>query len=312
MSVDSKILLETGTNELEVVEFFIEYEEHNGKKSSQSFGINVAKVREIIRLPQLTILPHLPKSVLGVFNLRDKIIPALDLSKYLYGKTNISDNKKMIIAEFNKMSCGFLVNDVYRIHRISWTQIESPDAMQEFDSQNSTIIGIIKFEDRNILMVDIEKIIADVDPSSAMDGSVTKKMMDWKPIAVTAEDSSTIRKMITERLKIAGFEIVSFNDGAEAWQFLDGISKSCKNAEELKEKVNIVITDIEMPRMDGYTLTKLIKSDTILKSLPVVIFSSIVSGDVMHKGKAVGADAQLTKPQIGELLDVLRHLLDIG
>lgn len=309
MAVDSNILLESGTNELEIVEFIIKVKSSSGNIENHYFGINVAKVREIIRMPGLTQLPNLPKSVIGVFNLRDTIIPALNLADYLYKYNSNHKNQKMIIAEFNKIKSGFIVDDVNRIHRISWSQIESPEALQEFNSDDSTVVGIIKLEDRNILMLDVEKIIADIDPSSAMDRTKIEFKMTGKPIAVTAEDSATIRKMISDRLNMAGFEIHSFNDGFEAWQFLQETANSVKTVEELKTKVNVIITDIEMPQMDGYSLTKQVKSHPLLSKIPVLIFSSIVSQEILHKGKSVGADAQLTKPQIGELLETVRNLL---
>ena len=309
MGMETNILLESGTNELEIVEFRLNSINSQGLATVQSFGINVAKVREIVRMPQITKLPNLPPSVLGLFTLRNKLIPALDLNNYLFRQPNNAENRKMIIAEFNKMACGFIVNDVHRIHRISWAQIEAPDTLNELNSSDSTVVGIIKFEDRNVLMIDIEKIIADIDPNSAIDGVIEIPTVTGKPIAVTAEDSATIRKMITDKLNLAGFEIVSFNDGEAAWNYLNDLSKTCKNLNELHNKVNVIITDIEMPKMDGYTLTKLIKSESLLGQIPVVIFSSIVSQDVLHKGKSVGADAQLTKPQIGILIETIRELL---
>ena len=309
MGMETNILLESGTNELEIVEFRLNSINSQGLATVQSFGINVAKVREIVRMPQITKLPNLPPSVLGLFTLRNKLIPALDLNNYLFHQPNNADNRKMIIAEFNKMACGFIVNDVHRIHRISWAQIEAPDTLNELNSSDSTVVGIIKFEDRNVLMIDIEKIIADIDPNSAIDGVIEIPTVTGKPIAVTAEDSATIRKMITDKLNLAGFEIVSFNDGEAAWNYLNDLSKTCKNINELHNKVNVIITDIEMPKMDGYTLTKNIKGDSLLSQIPVVIFSSIVSQDVLHKGKSVGADAQLTKPQIGILIETIRELL---
>ena len=309
MGMETNILLESGTNELEIVEFRLNSINSQGLATVQSFGINVAKVREIVRMPQITKLPNLPPSVLGLFTLRNKLIPALDLNNYLFRQPNNAENRKMIIAEFNKMACGFIVNDVHRIHRISWAQIEAPDTLNELNSSDSTVVGIIKFEDRNVLMIDIEKIIADIDPNSAIDGVIEIPTVTGKPIAVTAEDSATIRKMITDKLNLAGFEIVSFNDGEAAWNYLNELSKTCKNINELHNKVNVIITDIEMPKMDGYTLTKLIKSESLLGQIPVVIFSSIVSQDVLHKGKSVGADAQLTKPQIGILIETIRELL---
>ena len=309
MAANTNILLETGTNELEVVEFILNYKGKNDEIANQSFGVNVAKVREIIRMPKLTKMPNLPEVVYGVFNLRGSIIPALDLSKYLYDVENQSMDNKMIIAEFNKVKVGFIVKDVQRIHRISWSDIVAPETMTDLNSEKSSIVGLINQNDRHILMLDVEKIVADIDPGSAIDNSNPEKIFDQKPIVVTAEDSGTIRKMITERLKFAGFEIVSFNNGKEAWDFMADVSNKVHNGANLKSLVNLVITDIEMPMMDGYSLTKNIKTDKILANLPVVIFSSIISADVLHRGKSVGADAQLTKPQIGELLETVRTLM---
>lgn len=310
MATNTNILLESGTNELEVVEFSIKYADKSGKIVSQSYGINVAKVREIIRMPQLTKMPTLPNAIYGVFNLRGHIIPALDLSRFLYSVGNYDKENKMIIAEFNKVQVGFIVQDVQRIHRISWTDIVSPDTMHEIDPENSSIVGIIHNNGKHILMLDVEKIVADIDPTSAIDQKKTDITVSRKPIAITAEDSTTIRRMITDKLKLAGFDIISFKDGKEAWDKLNEISKEVAQGKLLKDFVQVVITDIEMPVLDGYSLTKSIKSNPYLANLPVVIFSSIISEDVLHKGKSVGADAQLTKPQIGELLDTVRYLIE--
>ena len=158
-------------------------------------------------------------------------------------------------------------------------------------------------------MVDIEKIVADIDPKSALDPSNKEVTVKGKPKAITVEDSSTIRKMITDRLIKAGFDIIPYNNGKDAWDALNDITAKVNAGEELTQHVNVVVTDIEMPKMDGYTLTKQIKSNEVLKDLPVIIFSSIVSDDVFHKGKSVGADAQLTKPQIGQLIETIDNLL---
>ncbi len=309
MTTQTNILLESGTNELEIVEFILIYNDDSGKPITQSFGMNVAKVREIIRMPQLTKLPNLHEGVLGVFNLRNSLIPALDLSKYLYNIDNVNSNRKMIITEFNKIRCGFIVNEVNRIHRISWGQIDSPESLQEFDSDKSSIIGIIKLESKNILMIDIERIVAEIDPKSAIDTKEITSIIKGKPKVITAEDSPTIRKMISNKLNLAGFEIKSYNDGYEAWEELEHIAEKAASGYNINDYVDIVITDIEMPRLDGYSLTKYIKSNQYLSKLPVVIFSSLINREVIHKGKSVGADAQLTKPQIGELLEVVGALL---
>ncbi len=310
MALDNKILLESGTNELEVVEFIISYPGRNNVKTSQSFGLNVTKVREIIRMPELTSMPNLAFGINGVFNLRGKIVPVVDLRKILYHREEDNSACKMIVAEFNMLWIGFIVDNVHRIHRISWSEIEAPDTLNDLDSENSTITGILKFPDRNVLMLDVEKIIADIDPNMAIETAVSlEKLIEGKPIAVTAEDSITIRKMITDRLSKAGFEVHSFNDGKSAWEHLDSISKKVNEGENLLKHASIVVTDIEMPGLDGYTLTRRIKENNILKKLPVIIFSSMINTDILHKGTSVGADAQLSKPQIGELIETVSELI---
>jgi len=307
----TNILLETGTNEFEVVEFEIDYVQQTGIKIKQSFGVNVAKVREIIRMPELTTMPNLPEVVYGIFRLRGDIYPAIDLCNFLYGQENKSAENKMIIAEFNNLKVGFIVNNVKKIHRISWSQIVSSDSMQEFSSDNSSIIGLVQMNSHNILMLDVERIVADIDPKSAIDDFDNNfEVFEGKPIAITAEDSAIIRKMIGDKLKFAGFDIDSYNDGASCWRRLLDIATEVENGANLDSLCKIVITDIEMPEMDGYTLTKDIKKHPILRQLPVVLFSSLISPDLIHKGKSVGADAQMTKPQIGELLEVVRTLIN--
>lgn len=307
----TNILLETGTNEFEVVEFVIDYLKNNGMHFKQSFGVNVAKVREIIRMPELTKMPNLPEVVYGVFRLRGDIYPAVDLCKFLYNQENKSKESKMVIAEFNKLKVGFIVNDVKRIHRISWTQIVSPDTMQEFDPEKSSIIGLVQMESNNILMLDVEKIVADIDPKSAIEEFTNNEISSFEgnPIAITAEDSAVIRKMISDKLSMAGFELDSYKDGAACWNRLLEIAKEVEAGKPIESFCQIIISDIEMPEMDGYTLTKKIKTHPILRQLPVVLFSSLITPDLYHKGKTVGADAQMTKPQIGELLETVRILI---
>ncbi len=310
MAIDNNILLESGTNELEVVEFIVGFNDKRNRWVEQSFGLNVTKVREIIRMPELTSMPNLAFGINGVFNLRGQIVPVVDLRKILYGRNEDNTKCKMIVTEFNQLWIGFIVDNIHRIHRISWTEIDAPDTLNELDNENTTITGIIKFSDRNILMLDVEKIIADIDPNMAIEtGATLERIIEGKPIAVTAEDSITIRKMITERLTKAGFDVKSFSDGKSAWEYLESLSKSHKPEENIFRKCSILITDIEMPNMDGYTLTRRVKADNILKKLPVIIFSSMINNDILHKGASVGADAQLSKPQIGELIDTVSELI---
>jgi two-component system chemotaxis response regulator CheV len=310
MAKHTNILLESGTNELEVIEFVIEYPDADGAKIPQSFGINVAKVREIIKMPELTTLPNMPASTVGVFNLRGYIVPVIDLANWLYQFDNLSPERKLIVAEFNNMRLGFVVNDVRRIYRFSWKQVEAPDALTDFGAENTSIIGIIKSEDKNILMVDVEKIIAEINPRLGMEQVEDIHHLDGTNYTILmAEDSPTIRKMLQDRLSVASYKVISCNDGMAAWDTLVDFAERAKNGEDLKKLVNLVITDIEMPQLDGHALTKNIRNHPVLSGLPIIIFSSLVSDELYHKGVAVGADAQLTKPKISLLLDTVLDLL---
>ncbi len=310
MAKHTNILLESGTNELEVIEFVIDYPDNEGNSITQSFGINVAKVREIIKMPELTALPNMPASTVGIFNLRGYIVPVIDLANWLYQFDNITPERKLIVAEFNNMRLGFIVNDVRRIYRFSWKQVESPDALTDFGADNTSIIGIIKSEDKNILMVDVEKIIAEINPKLGMEQVEDIHHLDGTNYTILmAEDSPTIRKMILDRLNVASYNVISCNDGLQAWEMLEGFAERAKAGEDLRSMVNLVITDIEMPQLDGHALTKNIRTHPLLAGIPVIIFSSLVSEDLFHKGEAVGADAQLTKPKISLLLDTVLDLL---
>jgi two-component system chemotaxis response regulator CheV len=158
------------------------------------------------------------------------------------------------------------------------------------------------------MMLDVEKIVADIDPRAAMENVENIKRVEGKPKVVFAEDSITINKMINDKLQKAGYEVTSCKDGKEAWEQLLSIAQRVSKGEKLNDLLNIVVTDIEMPQMDGYSLTKNIKSNDILKNIPVIIFSSIISQDVLHKGSSVGADKQLSKPKMSELIDTVNQL----
>lgn len=306
------ILLETGTNELELIEFAVRFKNHLGEPDEQPMGINVIKVREIIRMPELTKLPDLADGVEGILDLRGQIIPAFDLGYLLYGSDALSHGDRMIVAEFNGIRIGLIVHTVNRIHRISWGEVKPPEAIDSIDPDNSTVVGIVNKEDKTILMIDVEKIVADVNTELALSAAqLDVDNFGVNYTVVMAEDSSMIRNLIVSELKKVGFNIQSLHDGLSAWNHLQKICEKVKQGEPLEDHVNLIITDIEMPQMDGYTLIRNIKGNEILKSLPVMIFSSMITKDNRHKGESVGANAQLTKPEIDRLLTTAKELLDI-
>ena len=295
------ILLESGTNELEVMEFTI---------AGEVFGINVAKVTEIMIPSDVKPMQHAHPCVEGVFKPRGDVITVIDLPKYLGLEIPEDDRSLFIVTNFNKMNVAFRVQRVVGIARISWTAIQKPDKII-YGGSDGVATGLAEFEDRLITILDFEKIVAEISPETSIKESeideLGERQVSDEPIII-AEDSVLLAKMIVDCLRKAGYRnITQFDNGQEAWDYLSGI----RDDADLREKVALIITDIEMPKMDGHRLTKLVKDDIKLKNIPVVIFSSLINEETYIKGKSLGADEQLSKPEIGHLVEVIDHLLRI-
>ena len=312
----TNILLESGTNELEIVEFYIDEACEDGTAYRSYFGVNVAKVLEIIRKPKVTEMPNTPHpAVKGTFNLRSRIIPLIDLSVWL-GKTLVrNDAPKVIVSEFNNTTNAFLVSGVTRIHRLSWEQVEAPSGYVASFSSNS-FTGVVKFEDRIVLLLDMEKIIWDLNPSLAMreDPAGMTKVESSDDLfyrALVVDDSGSIRKLIVNTLLRDGYSVEQDINGQKAWERLLAIKqKSLDEGSDVLDLVNLVVTDIEMPAMDGHNLCKRIKDDTVLRDIPVILFSSLINDKLYHKGVSVGADDQITKPEITQLTQKAKALIE--
>ncbi|MGD6964845.1 chemotaxis protein [Rossellomorea vietnamensis] len=293
MNEDKGILLESGTNELEIVEFEV---------GRNKYGINVIKVKEIIQPLPVTSIPHAHPFMEGIIQLRGEVLPVIDMKKVL-GVENGVQNKqdKYIVAEFNQLRVVFHVENVTQIHRISWEQIEKPTNM--YQGGGSQVIGVIKKGEDMLLLLDFESIMAEINPESGIQVEQVRKLgkrtRSEKKI-VAAEDSPLLRKLLSDTLSEAGYDNVEFfENGKDAYDFLESLAVSKENIEDA---VNLVLTDIEMPQMDGHHLTKRIKEHPGLKKLPVIIFSSLITDDLKHKGARVGAEDQVSKPQINELV----------
>lgn len=289
------ILLESGTNELEIVEFDV---------ANNKFGINVIKVKEIIQPIPVIFVPHAHEHVEGIIQLRGEVLPVVDMLKVL-GITNVerSPQQKYIVAEFNKQRVVFHVDNVTQIHRISWDQIEKPSDM--YQGGGSQVIGVIKQNDQMILLLDFERIMLEINPESGINVESVKKLgkrerSDKK--IVIAEDSPLLRKLLHDTLSEAGYANVDFfENGRDAYNYLETLVKA-DPSKDITQHVQIIITDIEMPQMDGHHLTRKIKEHPDLAVLPVIIFSSLITDDLRHKGERVGAEDQISKPEIAELI----------
>ena len=298
--METNILLESGTNELEILEFRV---------GGNYYGINVAKIKEILTYKKPTPIQNSHPSIEGIFMPRDSIISIIDLAKCLKLPPSADESKDMyIVTNFNQLHTAFHVHGVEGIHRVSWADIVKPD-----DTINTAgagvATGIIKIEQKLIIILDFEKIVNDISPETSLRVSDiehlgTRERNDI-PILI-AEDSALLSKLITDCLHRSGYSNITVaNNGQEAWNKL----LSYKNEGNVKEKVKCVITDIEMPQMDGHRLTKLIKDDEVFKGIPVVIFSSLVNEEMRRKGEMLGADAQLSKPEIGMLVECIDGLV---
>ena len=291
--MDTKILLENGTNELEVLEFML-----NGN----SYGINVAKIREIITYQPVTPVPNAHPSIEGIFMPRDRMITAIDLKNCL--QRGVSEPGGLfIITNFNKLDIAFHVDSVVGIHRVSWKDIIKPGATVS-TAEDGISTGIIKYDNKLIIILDFEKIVTDINPETGLKMNEIDEMGDRTrcdvPILI-AEDSILLNRLIVDSLKKVGYtNLIHTANGQEAYDVI----QECKRKGTLDQHVQCIITDIEMPEMDGHRLTKLVKDDDETKHIPVIIFSSLVNDEMRRKGEALGADAQLSKPEIGNLVRV--------
>ena len=298
------ILLEAGTNEVEIVEFVVD---------GCAYGINVAKVQSIILYPEEIIaVPQGHPSLMGMINLRGKVVSVINLPKYLNKKESFDRNKsRVIVCKFNSITVGFAVDEVTRIHRMSWSQIEVPTSF--FSSEDNVIVAVAKLKELILLLLDFEKITADINPecgiqhTDAINYDVNEVQFNRSDKTIfLAEDSVFIRTMILDYLGTSGYKSVYFNNGQEAWNKIKELSESGK----IEDHVSLLISDIEMPQMDGLHLIQNIKNDANVKHLPCIVFSSLITDEVSHKCVSVGADAQISKPEIEGLLDLVdKHVL---
>ncbi len=298
--MDNNILLEAGTGEVELLEF-----EVKGK----NYTINVIKVREVIEVKasDITKLPESHPAIAGLLLCRGEVITLIDL-KYVLEREHINESEfKIIVCEFNKLKVAFYIDNIVGVHRFKWEQILKPDDI----SINPLIIGNILLDNKILLLLDFEKIVTDINPSTGISEErvVNVEFKDRSSIKVAiADDSPLIRRLLKDTLTKAGFKnLMLFDDGKQAYDFV--MDSFDRKKENFTEDVQILITDIEMPQMDGFTLTRKLKEHPIIRKLPILIFSSLITGELKHKGESVGANAQLSKPEVGELVDIIDNYI---
>lgn len=296
--MDTKILLENGTNEFEVLEFTL-----NGN----SYGINVAKIKEIINYQAVTPVPNAHPSIEGIFMPRDVMITAIDLKNCMQ-LGNSEAGGLFIVTNFNKLDIAFHVDSVIGITRVSWNEIIKPNATVN-SAEAGVATGIIKLENKLIIILDFEKIVTDINPETGLKvadiDELGERQRNDIPILI-AEDSPLLNKLIVDSLHKAGYvNLTHTENGLQAYEYI----RSNVEAGTLDQHVKCLITDIEMPEMDGHRLTKLVKDDDKTKHIPIIIFSSLVNDEMKRKGEALGANAQLSKPEIGNLVREIDKLV---
>lgn len=291
------ILLETGTNEFEIVEF---------KVGNVSYGINVAKVREVINLVPITEMPNSHHYVDGVFTLRGNLMPLVNLARCLGSKGEVPNNQNIIVSELNNYFVGFLVDEVSRIHRVSWSIMEPPPNI----TSSNLVVGVIKMDGRIVIILDFEKIVAEINPeinvklTTVPESTVAMQEKRKTKKVMVAEDSAMLRELLISTLHDSGYtNVTAYKNGKDAW---DALTELADTGVPIAENVHILITDIEMPQMDGHHLIKRIRENRDLSKLPILIFSSLINEEMRRKGEAVGANGQASKPEIAKLI----HLID--
>lgn len=299
-NITCDILLEAGTNELEVLVFMLGTEERPAW-----FGVNVAKVREVIRSQTTYATPGQHRSVVGMFNIRGSVIPLIDLARHLsLATSDAAEKKRVIITEFNGVRAGFLVDGVEQIYRMSWQRVRSSptlsglgrgDARASLRSVGSTT-GIVEIKDRLVQMVDFESVADAILMQDKLKVQSVENELGVDRASkrvVIAEDSPFMRSVIERVFRASGYAAIEvFDNGESAWEAIQrGPAPHC------------VVSDIEMPRMDGLHLCKRIKATASLGAgVPVVLFSSLISEDNLNKGAQVGADMQVAKPELAEMV----------
>jgi len=298
---NQELVLKVGTNKIELLEFHIDKENEDGTITRGIYGINVSKVTEVIRMANITEVPHVPPFILGIINLREKTIPIVNLAKWLglrEPKRDMAKNK-IIVAELNNTPLGFVVHQTTKIRRIEWENISIPPKIMN-EKYGGNITGTTKIEEEQILLIlDLEKILAELSSSKeeSLEAIVAiKNQQGEKRKILVADDSLVARKQVANALKKADYEVDMVADGRQAWDRLNELYEANKEKiGSMRDVIYLVLSDVEMPEMDGYTLTKKIKNDARFMEIPVILHSSLSGEANTEKAKQAGCDHYVVK-----------------
>ena len=302
--------LKVGSNEMELVDFRI-LKQENDTVYEGIYGINVSKVREIIRVPNLTELPGTPEFIEGIFDLRDVVIPVVNLARWM-GITEpegAQNNARVIITEFNNILIGFVVHEAKRIRRISWNDIEPATFVSGAGSlDGSKITGVTKIEGDNVLLIlDLESVVQDLGLYEPDVGDIPQEVDSFSGLALILDDSSTARKIVKDALEKMGFKVVEAIDGKEGIEKLNELYDVY--GVDIANHLKIIISDVEMPRMDGFHFAASTKSDGRFDDIPIVFNSSISDHFSEIRGKEAGGEAYLVKFEASLFYDEVARIV---
>jgi two-component system chemotaxis response regulator CheV len=307
-NIDARTKL-AGTNKLEILMFSLGKDLRTARE--ETFGINVFKVREVMRIPEITRAPEMPPSVEGMVSLRGALVPVIDLAKYI-GMESDSKPGIMIVTEYNGHTQGFLVKSVDNILRLDWSAMRVPPEMLVAE-MGGLVTAITELKDKRlVMMLDVEKVLAETGHfgSDEMIFKAVQPISKENRTVFYADDSSVARNQIARTLEAMGVNSISAINGRKAWEELARMADFAEASNTpLKDMVQVILTDVEMPEMDGYMLTRKIKSDKRFNGIPVLMHSSLSSNSNQQLGKAVGVDEYVPKFEPQKLSQTLARLL---
>ncbi len=306
-SVDERTQL-AGANRLEVLLFSLGEDRETGRQ--EVFGINVFKVREVMHVPRITHAPDMPPSVEGMISLRGVMIPVVNLPQFC--SLDVKEPPSiLIITEYNKHMQGFLVHSVETIERLAWNAVKEPPNMM-MSRLGGLVTAVTELSDKRIVMImDVERVLAETADFS-MDETLFEGIESYDSDELTilfADDSSVARDQLSNTLERMNINFISTNNGADALRRLeDAAEKAFEQKRPVSDLINLVITDVEMPEMDGYVLTKTMKEDSRFADIPVIMHSSLSADANQALGKGVGANAYVPKFNPKELAETINRL----
>lgn len=287
-------ILKVGSNEMELVDFRIFKREGDGVYEG-IYGVNVAKVREIIRLPILTELPGTPSFIEGIFDLRGVVIPVVNLAKWMGvdAPEGVERNARVIITEFNNIQIGFVVHEAKRIRRINWKDIE-PASFIDGAAGGSKVTGVTRIEGDNVLLIlDLESVVQELGLYQPASATLNEHESLFDGLVLLLDDSSTARRILKEAFEKMGFHVIEASDGEHGLRLLEELYEA--HGENISKKLRLIASDIEMPRMDGFHFAARIKEDPRFKMVPIIFNSSISDHFSEMRGKEAGGEAYLVK-----------------